>query len=230
MLCVALLMISELVFAKPQSLTLVSADSQLDRVSQASFQVLKEAYGRLDISVTVTHLPGKRALHSSNKGVVDGELHRVPGIEETYSNLIPIPVAVAEVPQVAFANSEITVDGWSSLQGLRLAISLGYLLAEKNTEGMNRTMVPEWKNGFFMVESGRADVTVANLYMGLRIINEHDLKSVEPVLPPLELSPLYHYLHHRHRTLVPEITEVLESMKREGRIQQIWNDHALLSG
>ena len=97
-------------------LTLVSAvsagadDKQLTFVfpqeknafHNAAAEIIRQAYATLGITVVYKTYPAERALMMSNRGLSDGELVRVKGIEANYPNLIRIPVSHVTADQMAF--------------------------------------------------------------------------------------------------------------------------------
>jgi len=49
-----------------------------------------------------------------------------------------------------------------------------------------------------------------------------NLNEIVMLTPPVQVDPLYHYLHKKHKALVPQITAVLREMKQEGKFQEIY--------
>ena len=60
----------------------------LDYSADISEIILKEAYGHLNIDISTKVLPSERALRIANSGVLDGDIHRIIGLENMYPNLI----------------------------------------------------------------------------------------------------------------------------------------------
>ena len=61
--------------------------------------------------------------------------------------------------------------------------------------------------------------------IGQLIIQRLSLGGVLRVVePPLQHIPLHHFLHERHRALVPRIEQVLRSMQASGELQQVRQD------
>ncbi len=61
-----------------------------DLIADVSTEVLIEAYKQIGYSIKVKKLPAQRALVTSNKGLLDGEVNRVKGIDRKYTDLIMI--------------------------------------------------------------------------------------------------------------------------------------------
>ena len=49
---------------------------------------------------------------------------------------------------------------------------------------------------------------------------------VRPVEPALERIPLYHFLHQRHRELVPKVEKVIRDMQASGELERV-RQHAM---
>ena len=212
---------SHSVSADPQTLTIVYPPEK-NAFHDAAAAIIREAYKRLDIEIVFKILPGERALQSSNRGMVDGELVRIAGIDERYPNLIRVPVSHVMAEQMAFGrDATIVIDGWQSLVPYKFAFHRGYKIAEKNTEGMNRHLTSTDDAAFRMVAAGRMDLALANRFTGEKIIHDLRLDNVVMIKPPVQVDLLFHYLHKMHAGLVPQITAVLRRMEVDGAIDAI---------
>ena len=82
----------------------------------AAGEIIRQAYAALGIAISYKTFPAERALQMSNRGLSDGELVRIEGIEGKYPNLIRIPVSHVTAEQMAFAtDASLKIDGWQSL-------------------------------------------------------------------------------------------------------------------
>lgn len=54
-------------------------------------QILREAYGRLDIPVKIQYLPSKRVRYLSRLGRLDGDLFRVRSMQDEYTRMVRVP-------------------------------------------------------------------------------------------------------------------------------------------
>ena len=211
--------------AQPASLTIVYPN-EVNAFHDAAADIIRHAYKELGIQIKYKTYPAERALSLSNKGVADGELVRIEGIEAKYPNLIRVPVSHVTAEQVAFAkNPNIKISGWGSLKPYRIVFHRGYKVAENNTEGMNRSIVSTDQAAFKMVSNGRMDVVIANRFSGLDVIRKLNLNDVKLLSPPVQTNPLFHYLHSKHRSLVAKVTKILDRMKKDGSFNKILADH-----
>lgn len=189
--------------------------------------VLSEAYQRIGIAIEVEELPAERALMLADSGTVDGEAGRMTAIESVTSNLVRISVPIFTAKTYVFTRDlKIQVDGFNSLRPYKIGILTGYKFVEKMVADMDHVIVPKYEDLFFMLNDGYVDVVIMAERDGVSTLKSMGLISIQPLTPPLDESPMYHYLHVRHNALVPRITTVLEDMQREGRIQAIADQYA----
>ncbi len=203
-----------------ESLFFSSMDSPL---SEIGLKILHEAYQRIGIQIKARVLPAERALHMANNGQVDGEVLRIRGIEKHYPNLRMATVTVITLEGVVFTKDvTFEVTGWESLKPYTIGILRGSKFAQKGTLGMTVEEVATYEQVLLKLRHGRTDVAVMARTNGLVVIGKLNMKGIRVLEPPLITTDLYHYLHKKHEQLIPKITQVLQKMKAEGRIREIW--------
>ncbi len=196
---------------------------EINRFHDAATVILTEAYDQLGLTVHISTFPAERSLHLSNSGMIDGELVRIEGIDSRYPNLIRVPVSHVQAEQMAFASSpDITIQGWQSLRPYRIVFHRGYKAAERGTQGMNVELTTAVVQALEMVANGRADVAIANRFTGLAELKNIPRYKLNMLIPPVQVDPLYHYLHKKHAAIVPELTKILEQMRSSGRFERIY--------
>lgn len=207
--------------ASATSLTIVYPNEK-NAFHDAAAEIVRAAYKEIGIDVVYKTYPAERALQLSNKGISDGELVRIEGIEAKYPNLIRIPVSHVTAEQMAFGtDASVRISGWPGLKGKRIAFHRGYKVAESNTIGMNRHIVSSDTAAFKMLSAGRMEIAIANRFSGQKMIRELGLKNVVMLVPPLQANPLFHYLHKKHAALVPKITAAMQRLKTSGQMAEI---------
>lgn len=206
-------------YSEALSQTMIFTTLESSSNSKIAESVLREAYGRLNITMRTHHVPAKRALYISNSGKVDGELHRVDGISAIWQDLIQVPVAINCIKATAYSiNHHFDVKGWDSLKSYKVGIRRGVIFSWVGARELDVTMVNKNQQLFSMLAAGRTDVIVVSLLNGLKVLESGTYKDVIVLTPFIELYPLYHYLHVRHKGLVPKLTQVLQDMQAEGVI------------
>jgi ABC-type amino acid transport substrate-binding protein len=112
------------------------------------------------------------------------------------------------------------VDGWNSIKDYSIGIVRGVGSSEAGTRGMDRvTATTSLENMIRMLDADRFDVMVTDLFSGLVAVRKLNLQArIYPLSPPLERIRIFHYLHERHRDLVPKVGQVIEQMEASGEL------------
>jgi len=182
-------------------------------IQQRAATILSKAYKELGIAVTFEGYPSKRALHYSNNGVIDGELLRVQNIEKQYPNLICVKIPLYQIAASAYTiHGRATFDSIDQLLDSSLAIHNGVLWEEEFVQKHHNDVLRV--NGtlkkFKLLQLGRVEYLLSNQQRAQEIISKHFKDAnIKQVQPPLKSINLYHYLHKKHRALVPKIQQQL---------------------
>jgi polar amino acid transport system substrate-binding protein len=202
--------------------------SSVDNVFKISAEeaILRTAYQRLGIEITIIGMPAKRALRSSNTGLTDGEAARIAAVEQEYPNLIRIAVPIRVDPMHLYvrAGNEFAVNGWDSIpDGYILGYRRGVMFAEYAVARYNlRSSSNNSENVLFeQLNKDRIDVVLASPGGAEKMIKDLQLDNIIQLNPPVYISYLYHFLNKKHADLVPEITKVLQDMEKNGLIQEL---------
>lgn len=215
----SIIMLSQSVQAKDK---LVFSGLRNSKLGVMVEEVLKQAYRRIGIESEIRWLPGMRALQMADNGEVDGAQLRVAGIRKKYTHLLMIPVPVYVTQIVAFSKDpEISVDGWGSLKPYRLGAPNGYTAILDNIQGFNFWEVT-YVQIFKMLDKNHVDLGIVDRFNGTITVHDLQLKDIHILDLPLAEIAFYHFLHEKHRPLVPRITASLQQMEQEGEIRQIW--------
>jgi len=199
------------------SIVLVTPVNTVDTV--ISEVIVREAYRRLGISVTIKKYPGERALRLADAGKVDGEVQRIDGIAKNYPNLIQIKPAINFIAGTVFTKAvKFQVEGWQSLRPYRIGYVRGIKFAERNTEGMNALPAKDYSNLIRMLDKGRVDIAVSPSVNGWYQIRKMGAEGISDLSPPIMKFDLFHYLHKKHAALAPRISEVFMQMKKSGEL------------
>lgn len=184
-------------------------------------EILKAAYAKKGIPIEMIILPGKRALKESSEGRADGEVHRIFKIGEDYPTLIRVPTPINYIePSVFTKKKNFIVTTCSALKDYTIGIVRGIKHAELCTAGMSRVQIAgDTTELMNLLDYGRVDIIITARINGLWLIKEMNLKSIYPLSPPLSRMVLYHYLHEKHKKLVPEIDKILMEMKESGELE-----------
>jgi len=194
----------------------------LDYSADISETILKEAYGRLNIHISTEVLPSERALSNANSGLLDGDIHRIIGLENLYPNLIRVPVPINAIEGMVFSKTKgLKIDSWDHLKYFSIGLRIGAKFAEAGSQGMNVYPVTTNDQVFKMLDRGRTEVVVSTRIEGLLTSKKLGLANIYPIEPAIVNLKLYHYVHKKNKALIPELTRILKTMEKEGRILEI---------
>ena len=202
---------------------MISSGDKTNPLVRVVQHVLTGIYQELGYQVIFRHCPLKRSLVEANAGAFDAEVARMKGLEETYPNLIPIPVAVYTIEGVAFAKDRsICVNDWESLRKYRTGILKGVQFAQKGTKNLNVVNAVSLKSLFKMLNAGRLDIAVEAKLNGTIMRAKMNLEDTIHVLePPLVTTDLYHYLHKKNANLVQKLTRLMTRMQQDGSLHAL---------
>ncbi|MGY8637221.1 transporter substrate-binding domain-containing protein [Bradyrhizobium sp. 14AA] len=184
-------------------------------------EMLRVVYARLNIKLEFEDVPGKRALALSSAGEVDGEIQRIGTLSRDYPTLVQVTPAINYIEPAVFATKlRFDVAGWDSIRDYSIGIVRGVGSSEAGTRGMARvTATTSLESMVKMLDADRFDVMVTDLFSGLVAVRKLNLQArIYPLSPPLERIHIYHYLHERHRDLVPKVGQVIAQMETSGEL------------
>lgn len=199
--------------------------------SQTGFadQVLREAFRRIGYQLVTVRMPAERALINANRGIDDGELARVGGLQKKYPNLIQVPETFLTIDMVLYSKNypNFTVTGWDSVASHSVAIISGWKIMEQNFAKLGnqveiiKTDSPE--QSFFLLKNNRVDFVAYSNWSGLGYLKTHNISNVMLLEPPLARPKFYVYLHKKHKKIVPQLAEAIKSMKTDGTLQTLYD-------
>jgi ABC-type amino acid transport substrate-binding protein len=185
--------------------------------------IVKAAYEKLGIRVKFAILPGKRALTESSEGRADGEVHRIFEVGNAYPTLLRVPTPINYIEPSAFSKKHgFEVTDCAALQGYQIGIVQGVKHSQLCTQGMENVFVGDDLTGVMrMLDAGRVDLLITARINGLLMAKELGLDAIKPLSPPLSRLWVYHYLHERHKELVPTIDAVFKAMQESGELEAL---------
>ncbi len=214
-----------------QTLTLNTAFAPpVSNEQQTGFadQVVAEALKRIGYKLNTVRLPAERALINANRGIDDGDLSRVAGIEKKYPNLIRVPETIMTIDMVLFSKNmpNFVFNGWESVASYSLAIISGWKILEKNFARLgNRVEIIKTDNAdqsFTLLQKDRVDFIAYSYWSGLGYLKAHNITNITLINPPLASPEFYIYLHKKHKKIIPELTAALKEMKKDGTTMKLF--------
>ena len=205
-----------------------TAKAETLRISTAEFpeaepvmRLLKEVYRQIGYDTELIIRPAKRSLVEVNSGLSDAELARVTGAETEYPNLVRVrePVLALSFSAIAKSSSKHWLSSWEEIKKHRIVYPRGYRILDIRTRGMNTMVASNPAAVARMIKGGRADIGIIVTSDADRFASENT--GIVALKPPIETVTLYHYLHVKHRRLVPKIEKILIDLSDSGQTRKI---------
>ena len=218
---VLLLMPARQIIAAERELTLSTFPGSIHQAVGAP--ILKEAYAKLGMSLKLYMVPAKRALAASSAGATDGEVNRIGKVATRFPTLRQVggPVLPLQGRAFVFGKSP-SIKSWEDLRPYRIGVVRGVPFSDKPTQGMDRILAKDPAHLFKLLVHDRIDIAITTSLNGRYTIGKHyPKKNIRALGPPVLTIDTYHYLHEKHRGLIPRVAKVLAEMKESGRIDAI---------
>ncbi len=183
--------------------------------------LLTEIYKRAGIDMTITALPGKRALQQASSGAMDGETLRVYGLGEKVTSLVRVPTPLSKLQTVGFAleGTDIALTKPEDLNYYKPAIVAGVLHTIAITEGIDNVTIVNGPEAMYkLVEAGRVDLALTSYLDGMASLKTLGFGDIVPIMPALNEQPLYHYVHEDHLDLIDKIDPIAAEMTATGEM------------
>jgi len=195
--------------------------------------VYTEAFKRLGIKLEYTAFPAKRSSAMSDNGYTDGEITRVYDYANTHPNMVRVEEHVLTYTFNAYATKPgIKLHGWDSLKGTNYKVE--YKQGVQNskdhlTDVVDKEMlssVIRLEHGFKKLMYGRTDILVAVHYELREQLRSDEFKDSGIYVAGIMGSTTSHaFLHKKHKSLAPKISNILAQMKSEGLIKKYEQYH-----
>lgn len=190
-------------------------------VSRAIARVMEEAYQRLGIETAINYRPAARSFREVNSGKFDAELVRTTGLEIEFPNVVRVmePVFTMGISAVVRSDSGIRIKSWEDLAGLRVGYPRGYRILDIRTQDMQAARLKDSETVFKMVMGRRIEVGLLMSSNANALVKDFSGASV--LQPPIETIPLFHYVHIKHRRMIPALEKILIEMNDSGRSNEL---------
>lgn len=183
-----------------------------------------ELFKRLRIDYELQFLPAQRSLVFTNDGTTDVIIGRTAAIEKKLPNIVRVPVNILDFDFTAYSKDPaVQINGWESLAPYTVGIINGWRIVEQNVVGAKQVVkVNDFAQLLALLDKGRVDVAILDRVMGEWTFRQLglDLRINDP---PLISKPNFIYLHKKHEKLVPDFTDALLEMKRDGTYRLLYD-------
>ena len=159
----------------------------------------------------------------ANEGLVDGVIAGYPDLHTLYTDLLQVPVPLEHINVRVFARegSEIRINSWAELSGLRVGIL------------ENRTYILERLPSDVILSSRATNRAVLNGLIDdeydVAVLVEREFETLGARLNVIRVGQVdqlteFLYLNNKHELLLPYLSSALENMFRDGSAERILND------
>ena len=185
-------------------------------------KIVTEAFSRIGLNVEILYSETAGSLSEVNNGLVDVEINRIEGIENSYPNLIRVDEPNMIMEFVAFSRTDFEIDGWDSIRNLYIGIVKGWKIYETSTSGFPHvSYVPTETELFRMLNLNRLDIALYSKLSGYSHILEKGYTGMKALQPPLAEKPMYMYLHESRADLAAPLATALREMKKDGTYEKL---------
>ncbi len=208
-----------------ESLILSGSDSTMDHYIFSN--ILKQAYSTLGINTEFAPLPSSRSLVNANRGITDGEIARIKGINKQYKDLIRVPIPIMASGIYALSLKKLPINSWKDVSKYNVAYRRGIQVIKNQLEKyrIKSGVVSKDSELIHFLLKNRADIVLQD--KGLAISSMAQLQAqgvntsgIQFLEPPLFEVKLYHYLNKKHQNLLAAITQALNNMKKSGELER----------
>ncbi len=187
-------------------------------------KILMDVYKRAGIEISITPMPGQRALEQASSGAMDGETLRVFGLGERVKSLIRVPTPLSSLQTVAFAREDagVSLASREDLNNYSSVIVTGVLHTHAITEGISNVReMTDPAAMFKMVQAGRADIALTSYLDGLASLKKLKIDGIVNVEPALNDQPLFHYVHESKKDVIDKIEPIVKGMAESGELAEM---------
>lgn len=187
-----------------------------------SSEILKKAYSNIGMETKFIYGDFEESLTLSNSGLIDGEIARLKKLNEKYTELLLIPVAINYMDAVAFGKDRsIYISKWEDLKNYDVGIVEGTKCIEDGTSCLITSVYKNFDELFKALDTHKVDIIVTPKISGRYIIYQKKYKDIHIISPSLEHVKMYHFLHKKNKALLPKITKALKNMEKHGELKYI---------
>jgi len=190
--------------------------------------VLTEAFRRTGFSLNTVRLPPERGLLSANKGIVDGEVNRIAGLNKIYKNLIRVPEKIRDSEFCALSKNAAFVNTPDELNKQVVGHIKGWKIYDKMMLGSEKVITASSPRQLFrLLNMGRIDIALYACVEGLDLAKRLNMKGIHILKPAFTQTKLFVYLNKRHASLVPRLSKALYEIKKEGLYDRLYREKIL---
>lgn len=181
----------------------------------------RRVYQEAGLKAKFVSLPHNRSLFSANDGSVDGDVGRVPSVEEKYPNLRRVQGKLLDLNGIAYTtNDKLTVYSENLLADYKVGYVLGVRWTEKLMRKHDGIAVRDYPALIRMLLEERVDLILATEASANAVIERLGERStkIRKLRPYVFSAPIFHYVHKSNAGIIPILERAIITLKEKGEL------------
>ncbi len=192
-----------------------------------SDRLVYAAMKRLDVEAAVHIMPMTEAIENVNTGRYDGICGQVPGLEESYPNLVMVPFETWRTDFCVYGlkEKEGSFTRWEDLKGYRVGSLIKKSVIRKKMPQNVAAFIekPTLTELYESLRSGECDVIILTNTGKNELIMPFDMSYMGSV----DNIPSYIYLNKKYENAIPKLVKVLKELKEDGTFKKIYSSELI---
>ncbi|MES2125788.1 MAG: hypothetical protein V4463_00825 [Pseudomonadota bacterium] len=203
-----------------EAIRLVTINNVTSRVNAL---VLKDVYRRLGIELQILAMPPSRVTAMATQGLADGEVNRILAYGDAHPTLIRIEPALNVWTVSAFykVGSGPAPRSPADLAGRDVGIVRGIKATADMSSASHVSVAPSSRELMLMLNGNRFEIALDGTPESEFYIRRLGLQGIASI--ELNRYPLYHYLHEKHRNLVPVVAREIKKLADSGELKSLFD-------
>lgn len=204
-----------------QTITLATINNLTSRINGI---LLQEVYRRAGFQLEIVVMPPSRVTAMSTTGGVDGEVNRIRAYGVQHPSLIRVepPINYWTVSAFYKAAAPFEIHRVADLKGRHVGIVRGIKATADLAADMPKVSVaPSSRELMLMLHGDRFEVAIDGTEESRFYLRKSGVQGIVGV--ELEQHALYHYLHEKHKDLVPVIAREIKKMADSGDLKRVFD-------
>lgn len=182
--------------------------------------------------ISLSSIPYQRRNELYLSGKIDGSFSSQREYDQGGPELIRIETPVVELSIYAYSKiKNVKIEGWKSLENYKVAYNLSSKVIKNKltSKKENTTSFTHNEAALQFLASGRADFFVGTPLFVEPLLTQDNFKSsgIEAVLPPLDVSYSYMYIHRKHAKLAACFDVVLKKSGKNRTYRNLLDEKSL---
>ncbi|MFC0120102.1 hypothetical protein [Pseudoalteromonas xiamenensis] len=220
-ICVLLGVIGGHVFAadEPPYTINISESVASPEAKDVIIKLLEALYARIDITPRFVMLPSSRGMLMVNSGELDAEAARVDTVAASYPNLVQVQTPLLELTVGYYCLKEQACQNFD--EDTVFIVPKGSKLLTEFCDTHRLTCLPvnNDESAFKTIGSGVGDVLLSADWIARTVMCNSHYRTFYYRPEPTLATEVYHYVHRKHQSLLPQLDAAMVTLNHEGVIK-----------